>query len=77
MSILRIEYWELEPGIQAVDVENGEFSGMLAEHDGQWRWDLFEGQDLEAFASGTALTEALAKDDLQGACIDRICDSIY
>jgi hypothetical protein len=77
MGLLRAEYWELEPGVQAVDVEGGEFSGTLAEHGGLWRWDLFEGTDTQAFASGTAVTEALAKDDLMTAAIDRVVASIF
>jgi hypothetical protein len=77
VSILKIEYWELDEGIVGIDVEGGEFSGTLAHQDGLWRWDLFEGDDTQAFASGSALTEALAKDDLHGACIDRIVATIF
>jgi hypothetical protein len=77
MGLLRIDYWELDEDVYGVDVEGGEFSGTLAHQDGQWRWDLFEGSDIQAFASGSALTEALAKDDISGACIDQICRSIF
>jgi hypothetical protein len=77
VSILKIEYWELDEGVYGVDVEGGEFSGTLAHQDGLWRWDLFEGGDTQAFASGSALTEALAKDEISGACIDQICKSIF
>jgi hypothetical protein len=64
-------------GVQAVEVEDGEFSGTLAHAGGGWRWDLFEGDDTQAFASGEATSEALAKDDIDTACISQICKSIY